>query len=104
VPVGLVLNELVTNSLKHAFPPGVPSAIARPWIRVEFHREAGEVALLVHDNGVGLPMGAAEAAKPKSFGLELVRMLARQLDATFVIETNGGTRATFRLKTPTAQV
>lgn len=97
VPVGLVLNELVTNSLKHAFPPGAPE---RPWIRVAFHQEERGMALIVSDNGVGLPDGPAAEAKPKSLGLDLIRMLARQLDATFVLESNGGTRATLRLKTP----
>jgi two-component sensor histidine kinase len=72
--LGLVVNELVTNALKHGFPAG-SSATAGAVIRIDFHREGGSFDLTVTDNGVGL------AASPKSGGLgqRLVRALATQL-------------------------
>ena len=70
VPLGLVVNELVTNALKHAFPQGQDGVI-----RVEFHvSPPGEGWLYVRDDGVG--MGPP---RPGSSGTELVRRLVQQV-------------------------
>ena len=70
VPLGLIVNELVTNALKHAFPEG-----RRGTIRVEFRiPPGGEGRLCVRDDGVG--MGPA---RPGSSGTDLVRRLVRQV-------------------------
>jgi len=70
VPLGLVVNELVTNALKHAFPQGRTGAI-----RVEFHvSPPGEGRLCVRDDGIG--MGPP---RPGSSGMELVRRLVQQV-------------------------
>ena len=50
VPCGLIVNELLTNALKHAFPEGRPGKI-----KIKFHSTDGECLLEVGDNGVGLP-------------------------------------------------
>lgn len=77
VPCALILNELVSNCLKHAFPPDFP---ARLTIALK-SAESGGLELIVSDNGVGLPQpGGLE--EEGSFGMRLVRTLTRQLDGT----------------------
>ncbi len=75
VPCGLILNELVSNGLKHAFPDrGGTLSVAL--------LADGEVCeLRVSDDGVGLPPDRLEG-KPRSLGLRLIRTLARQLNGT----------------------
>jgi PAS domain S-box-containing protein len=94
VPCGLIVSELLSNALKHAFPDGRPGTI-RVSIRSSDHRE---VQLQVADDGVGLPPGAA-VDDPDSLGLWLVKALATQLDgrAEFERPSDGGTvvRVTF---------
>jgi len=91
IPCGLILNELVSNALKHAFNDG-----RRGVIRVSFARTGGEdVELTVADNGVGLPVWFSVEESP-SLGLQVVRTLTRQLRAVLWVNGDGG--ATFRLK------
>jgi two-component sensor histidine kinase len=90
IPCGLILNELVSNALKHAFSDGRAGVI-----RVSFARTGGEdVELTVADNGVGLPVRFSIEESP-SLGLQVVRTLTRQLGA--VLSVNGVAGATFRL-------
>ncbi len=82
LPCGLIVNELLSNVFKYAFPGGKPGRI-----RVVVRRGAqGKVHLMVRDNGVGLPPGLDWATSP-TLGLRLVRTLARQLDAD--VKTSG---------------
>jgi|GEM_PF-715176 len=85
VPLGLVLNETVTNALKYAFPEDRPGLVT-----VRFTREDGSFALRVEDDGIGLPPegeldGAPPAAPPRDAGLgtRLLRALAAQLRGRF---------------------
>ncbi len=95
IPCGLILNELITNALKHAFPGERTGTI-----RVELGMvRRDRLMLLVSDDGVGLPKGL-DLKTPGSLGLQLVRMLARQVDADLQIGTEGGT--SFRLTIPLA--
>ena len=90
VPFALIINELVTNALVHAFEAG-----GRGSIQVSLrHSRPGRVQLTVADHGTGI---SAERLKPASggTGLDLVRMLARQLDASFEVDHVQGT--TFRV-------
>ncbi len=94
IPCGLILNELIANALKHAFPDG-----RRGRIRVELAAlDGGALQLGVSDDGVGLPADL-EARKSKSLGLQLVWMLAKQLDAELRVDTTRG--AAFRITIPT---
>jgi len=70
VPLGLIVNELVTNSIKHAFDD------AGGAIRVELRSGIGfgQARLAVSDNGRGIP-----SAQPEGSGLKLIRSLARQV-------------------------
>jgi two-component sensor histidine kinase len=71
IPVGLIVNELVTNAFKHAF-KGKEEGV----LHVELRR-ADSLALLVEDDGVGCPEGAASGV-----GSQLVQLLVRQLNGT----------------------
>lgn len=92
IPCGLIIQELVSNSLKHAFPDGRPGEI-----RVELQRQPENAwVLIVADDGLGLPDQAA-VTDGGSLGLRLVRILADQLEATVECISEKGTefRITF---------
>jgi two-component sensor histidine kinase len=89
VPCGLILNELVSNALKHAFRDG-----RRGWIQVRLKIEPRGYSLTVADNGTGLPLGV-DGGPSGSLGLQLVDMLARQLKATLTVGSVEG--ASFKL-------
>lgn len=85
VPCGLIINELVSNSLKYAFPAGRSGTI-----RIEMHyKDDHSIRLAVTDNGVGFPDGIGQAST-KSLGLRLVRTLADQLSATVEMSSASG--------------
>jgi two-component sensor histidine kinase len=93
IPCGLILNELVSNALKYAFPEG-----GRGELRVAFRREGEQCfAVTVRDNGVGLP-AEMDLDHPPSLGLQLVQMLTEQLQGTLEVDRQRGTcfRITFR--------
>jgi two-component sensor histidine kinase/PAS domain-containing protein len=86
IPCGLIINELVSNALKYAFPDG-----RRGRVEIRLHPCAGGTyRLSVGDDGVGLPDGAGDG---KALGLQLVRGLAGQLGGTFALHRDGGTTA-----------
>ncbi len=94
-PCGLIVNELVTNALKYAFPEGKP----RPGnsdcrIMVCLNRENATYTLTVADNGIGLPTGF-DWTKTQTLGMILVRMLGQhQLRGQYVVDENNGTSFT----------
>ena len=85
IPCGLILNELITNSIKHAFPSGSKGKIS-----IKFREEKGSYQLEVSDNGVGFPEGL-DLENAKSLGLELVKNLVHQLEGSIRLETDHGT-------------
>lgn len=100
-PAGLIINELVTNSFKYAFPPGFDCMAVRGepcTIQVSLSHEDGTDVLTVADNGRGLPEGF-DPLKSKSLGLKLVNFLAcHQLRADINVRADNGTEFIFRLK------
>jgi two-component sensor histidine kinase len=92
IPAGLILNELISNALKHAFPGG-----RRGSILVEGRRSNGNIVLDVCDSGIGLPDGF-RVESSKSLGLRIVQILTRQLKGTVEVHRDGGTR--FRICFP----
>jgi PAS domain S-box-containing protein len=93
VPLGLLLNELVSNSLKHGFPEGRHGHIL---VRAIPAPEAGNedmMRLTVGDDGVGLPPGIDQTS-PQTLGLKLVAALSGQLRARFSLENQNGAFAT----------
>jgi two-component sensor histidine kinase len=75
IPLGLIASELISNSLKHAFPRGTRGAIT-----VELKQNDSEVLFRISDDGQGLPANFS-MDEPASLGLRLVKMLADQLQA-----------------------
>lgn len=97
IPCGMIINELVSNSLKHAFPSGRVGTI-----RVEVRESADRLVIIsVADNGVGLP-AALEPGETGTLGLQLVFMLAEQLHGKVAIMRNEGTefRVVFKKQPP----
>ncbi|MGB8890886.1 MAG: sensor histidine kinase, partial [Methanoregula sp.] len=98
---GLIINELVTNSFKYAFPPDFDCMALRGapcTIRVSLAKEDGTDVLRVSDNGCGFPE-SFDPFSSKSLGLKLVNFLSRhQLLAEISIQRDKGTEFIFRLK------
>jgi PAS domain S-box-containing protein len=86
IPCALIVNELISNSLKHAF-----SGSDEGEIRIELRSaEDSTVTLVVSDNGVGLPE-SLDFESPASLGLRLVRTLTQQLKGSVAFGRDGGT-------------
>ncbi len=86
VPCGLIINELVSNSLKYAFPDGRTGEI-----RIELRGTSdGATRLLVADDGIGLTADI-DWENTRSLGLRLVRTLAQQLGAKIEVNSRAGT-------------
>lgn len=84
IPIGLIVNELVTNAFKHAF-----IAIEQPKINVSLcHNAAGGMQLQITDNGNGIIAGTDTS---KSFGMKLVHTLVTQLNGTLQQHQDNGT-------------
>lgn len=87
VPLGLIVNELVTNALKHAFPGG-----RRGELRVELARSAdGRRKLVVADNGVGMPEGF-DIRTAETLGMQIVLMLVGQIGGEIAVGAGSGAR------------
>jgi PAS domain S-box-containing protein len=91
IPCGLILNELITNAFKYAFPKGRSGNI-----NVSFHRVDDEyIELTVSDSGIGLPEGH-DKQNGGSLGLTLVQLLTEQLEGSLHISSEHGTRFSVR--------
>jgi PAS domain S-box-containing protein len=86
IPCGLIVNELVTNSLKHAFPAGRGGKI-----HLAFRLLPGQkYELVISDDGIGIPHDL-EIEKLSSLGMQIVTILVQQMNGTIEVERNGGT-------------
>ena len=94
IPVGLILNELISNALKHAFPDGRGGSV-----KIEGSRAQGRIHLAVEDDGIGAPAGI-EVVRPESLGMQIIQILTRQLKGTF--EVACGRPAKFKISFPEA--
>jgi two-component sensor histidine kinase/sensor domain CHASE-containing protein len=89
VPCGLLINELLSNALKYAFPGGRTGTIT-----VRMHRdEAGMLVLTVSDDGVGIPEGT-DMRNPATLGLRIVDKLVGQIKGTMTVSRDRGTAFT----------
>jgi PAS domain S-box-containing protein len=98
MPCGLILNELISNALKYAF-PGNRAGV----VRIALKRGTGDlIKVLVADDGIGFPEGL-DFSKAESFGLQIVNLLVGQLDGTIELDRTNGTAFTvsfYELKYP----
>jgi two-component sensor histidine kinase len=89
IPCGLIINELVSNALRHAFPKGKEGEV-----RIQLLRgSTNQIILTVSDNGIGLPEHVDFRRSP-SLGLTLINSLVEQLDGNIELDQSGGTTFT----------
>ncbi len=93
VPLGLIVNELLTNTLKYAFPDGRNGKV-----QIKLERKNGFLQLQVHDNGVG----KSGLTKGTGFGGQLITLLTKQLNGSVREEVHNGTSIFFEFKTEKA--
>jgi two-component sensor histidine kinase len=93
LPIGLIINELLTNAFKYAFPGHIPGDI-----HLTLSREEGQMcSIIVKDNGIGLPETSSMDSE-KSLGLYIVKLLVEQLDGSVNIVRNNGTAFHIRFR------
>jgi len=82
IPLGLIINELVVNALKHAY-----TITSKPTMNVSLQEVDSQLVLKIQDNGVG---EVADVQASQSFGMKLVKSLSRQLSGTINMEQQNG--------------
>ena len=87
IPCSLIINELVTNSYKYAFPDFRSGELG-----ISFARKGAVYTLTIKDNGIGLPKGV-DCRKPTTLGLQIVNVLCKQLRGTLQMRSDRGTEA-----------
>lgn len=87
LPCGLIINELITNAMKHAFPADRPGCIM---LIIEVQAD-GSISMVISDDGVGLPPDF-DIQTINSLGLKLVHMLTNQLGGELIIRQHNGTK------------
>jgi PAS domain S-box-containing protein len=85
IPCGLIINELVSNSFKHAFPDGKSGKIL-----VQLNNKLDRYTLVVKDTGVGFP-DDVDMRNTKTLGLQLVNDLVNQIDGSYEMQSDDGT-------------
>ncbi|MFP4642110.1 MAG: PAS domain S-box protein [Dehalococcoidia bacterium] len=96
IPCGMIVNELISNALKHAFPEGQAGQV-----EIELHRTGdSDVELVVRDNGVGMPEDM-DIRKTQTLGMDLVVMLSeKQLGGKLDLDRTQGTEFRIRFPSP----
>ena len=87
IPLGLIINELISNALKHAFPEGGKGNIA---VKLTRNKKTEEYTLTVADDGIGFSE-ETDYKNTETFGLRLVNLLADQLGGTMELDRSKGT-------------
>jgi two-component sensor histidine kinase len=90
VPCGLILNELISNAFKHAFPDGREGSIS---VEVSSAEPPLQVTIVVRDDGIGMPVDL-DLANAQTLGLQLVYTLIEQLDGRLECDRHEGTKFT----------
>jgi two-component system, sensor histidine kinase PdtaS len=94
IPLGLLINELVTNAAKHAYPGGAGE------IHVTGEQREGELHVEVSDQGVGLPKNFDIDGPRASLGFKVIKSLLGQLDGRITVSSNQPKGATIQLDLP----
>ena len=92
IPLGLIVNELVTNSLKHAFNENENTGV----IDIVLKEEDGALLLVIADNGVGI--SESEFLSSNSFGNKMIKAFKQKLGASIKVEKENGTRVSISIK------
>lgn len=92
-PLGIIINELITNSMKHAFPGGRNGEI-NVSVKID---DSGYVDASISDDGIGIPENL-DLSKTQSFGLNLISLLADQLKGSVAIDRSSGTRFVIKFR------
>jgi len=96
VSLGMIVNELISNALKHAFPEQHQGLV-----ELVLQREDAEIILLVRDDGIGISKDFERDVK-KSMGMQVVNVLVKQLKGTLRLESSGG--AMIEMRFPTSSI
>ena len=89
--IGLIVNEILTNSLKYAFPGN-----RKGEIKLSLKQEDGTLSIIISDNGIGLP-GGFDPANSSGIGMKLIHGMAAQLKGTVQVTANEGTRVSLSI-------
>ena len=92
IPLGLIINELLSNSMKHAFPGKKEGEI-----NLEFGIKDDEHFLIIHDDGIGFPSDV-DYKNTSSLGLQLVNTLTRQINGEIELDATNGTKFIIKFK------
>jgi two-component sensor histidine kinase len=92
VPLGLIINELVTNSLKYG-----KNGNTHPMLKITSACHPESISITIHDNGSGLPQDI-NLETATSFGLKLVNSLAKQLNGELNCDSDSGTKWVLKLQ------
>jgi PAS domain S-box-containing protein len=92
IPLGLIVNELLSNAMKHAFPKDMSGMII-----VDFSKEDDQFELVVSDNGIGFPQ-ELDYKNTESLGLQVVNTLTNQIGGKITMEVDNGTTFTIKFK------
>ncbi len=85
IPCGLIINEILSNSLKYAFPDG-----RKGKINIDLHLEGEKYVLIISDNGIGFPEGL-DFQNTETLGLRLVNILVGQINGAITLDKSEGT-------------
>ncbi|MET0635153.1 MAG: sensor histidine kinase [Chitinophagaceae bacterium] len=88
IPVALIINEAVTNSIKYAFPGQRDGTIS-----ISMHRVADQITLVIADDGIGIDSSLIKIS-PETLGLQLIKGLSQEINASVNFDNNYGTRIT----------
>ncbi|MCB0761912.1 MAG: ATP-binding protein [Flavobacteriales bacterium] len=91
IPIGLIINELITNSIKYAFPGERTGEIS-----IRLQEEQNALVLEVADDGVGISPAATDR-EGESFGIKMIKAFASKLDAQWQVQNANGTRVTLQI-------
>lgn len=85
IPCGLIINEILSNSLKYAFPDGREGVI-----NIDLHLKGEKYVLIISDNGIGFPENL-DFKDTETLGLRLVNILVNQINGVITLDKSGGT-------------
>ena len=88
IPLGLIVNESVTNAIQHAFPGNISGKI-----HIELKKSEDNIELIIEDDGVGIGYDV-HSTETESLGIELIKGLTKELKGNVSFEDNDGTKIT----------